>query len=68
MAITKIEEALSEEIREIKNNSPELIELDWNPEPVINLLDLEQFHEHYQELAPTREEQEQCLKHELSDE
>ncbi|KAG9306209.1 hypothetical protein G9A89_016113 [Geosiphon pyriformis] len=32
------------------------------PEPVINLLDQEQFHEHYQELAPTREEQKQWLE------
>ncbi|KAG9303533.1 hypothetical protein G9A89_018429 [Geosiphon pyriformis] len=36
--------------------------LDGYPEPVINLLNPEQFHEHYQELAPTREEQKQCLK------
>ncbi|KAG9289121.1 hypothetical protein G9A89_022430 [Geosiphon pyriformis] len=62
MAITKIEGAIPKEIREIKNNSPEPIELDWDPEPVINFLDLEQFHKHYQELAPTREEQEQCLE------
>ncbi|KAG9287353.1 hypothetical protein G9A89_023724 [Geosiphon pyriformis] len=30
--------------------------------PVINLLNLKQFHEHYQELALTREEQEQWLE------
>ncbi|KAG9295744.1 hypothetical protein G9A89_008972 [Geosiphon pyriformis] len=41
---------------------PEPLELDWDTEPIINLLDLEQFHEHYQELAPTREEQEQQLE------
>ncbi|KAG9285015.1 hypothetical protein G9A89_009825 [Geosiphon pyriformis] len=46
----------------IKNNLSKPIELDWNPEPVINLLNPEQFHEHYQKLAPTREEQEQQLK------
>ncbi|KAG9291430.1 hypothetical protein G9A89_021849 [Geosiphon pyriformis] len=57
MAITKIEEAPPEEIREIKDNPPEPIKLDWDSEPVINLLDPEQFHEHYQELAPTKEEQ-----------
>ncbi|KAG9303705.1 hypothetical protein G9A89_018602 [Geosiphon pyriformis] len=62
MAMAKIEGASPEEIREIKNNPPEPIELDWDPEPVINLLDPEQFHEHYQELAPTREKQEQCLE------
>ncbi|KAG9286080.1 hypothetical protein G9A89_022757 [Geosiphon pyriformis] len=62
MAIAKIERATPKEIREIKNNPPELIELDWDSEPVINLLDLEQFHEHYQKLTPTREEQEQCLE------
>ncbi|KAG9301717.1 hypothetical protein G9A89_016788 [Geosiphon pyriformis] len=33
-----------------------------NAEPIINLLDPEQFYEHYQELAPTREEQEQQLE------
>ncbi|KAG9299556.1 hypothetical protein G9A89_020727 [Geosiphon pyriformis] len=46
----------------IKNNPPEPIELDWNPEPVINLLDLKQFYKHYQKLAPMREEQKQCLE------
>ncbi|KAG9295139.1 hypothetical protein G9A89_006120 [Geosiphon pyriformis] len=61
MAISKIEEATSEEIREIKNNPPELIELNWDVEPVINFLEPEEFHEHYQNLAPTREEQEQWL-------
>ncbi|KAG9301039.1 hypothetical protein G9A89_015775 [Geosiphon pyriformis] len=58
-SLAKIKGASPEEIRMIKNNLPEPIELDWNPEPVINLLDPEQFHKHYQELAPTREEQEQ---------
>ncbi|KAG9303256.1 hypothetical protein G9A89_013582 [Geosiphon pyriformis] len=62
MAIAKIEGASPEEIREIKNNLPESIELDWDPESVINFLDPEQFYEHYQELAPTRKEQEQCLE------
>ncbi|KAG9287514.1 hypothetical protein G9A89_023886 [Geosiphon pyriformis] len=62
MAMAKIEGTLPEEIREIKNNPPEPIELDWDPEPVINLLNPEQFHEHYQELALTREKQEQHLE------
>ncbi|KAG9306627.1 hypothetical protein G9A89_004824 [Geosiphon pyriformis] len=61
MAIGKMEGATPEEIREIKNNSPELIELDWNAEPVINFLEPEEFHEHYQNLAPTRKEQKQWL-------
>ncbi|KAG9295504.1 hypothetical protein G9A89_013533 [Geosiphon pyriformis] len=39
-----------------------LDKLDWDAEPIINLLDPEQFHKHYQELAPTREEQEQWLE------
>ncbi|KAG9284812.1 hypothetical protein G9A89_003735 [Geosiphon pyriformis] len=54
--------ALSEQIRMIKNNLSEPIKLDWDPEPVINLLDSEQFHEHYQKLASTREKQEQQLE------
>ncbi|KAG9288109.1 hypothetical protein G9A89_017704 [Geosiphon pyriformis] len=62
MMMAKIEGASPEKIREIKNNPPEPIELDWNPEPIINLLDPEQFYEHYQKLAPTREEQKQCLE------
>ncbi|KAG9299560.1 hypothetical protein G9A89_020731 [Geosiphon pyriformis] len=61
-AMQQLDSSISKEIRKIKNNPPESIELDWNPEPVINFLDPEQFHEHYQELAPTREEQEQWLE------
>ncbi|KAG9301074.1 hypothetical protein G9A89_015810 [Geosiphon pyriformis] len=37
------------------------IELDWDAKPVINFLEPKEFHEHYQNLAPTREEQEQWL-------
>ncbi|KAG9303263.1 hypothetical protein G9A89_013589 [Geosiphon pyriformis] len=59
MALAKIEGTTPEKIKTIKDNPPEPLELDWHVEPIINLLDLEQFHEHYQELAPTREEQEQ---------
>ncbi|KAG9287476.1 hypothetical protein G9A89_023848 [Geosiphon pyriformis] len=62
MALVKIKGATPEKIKTIKNNPPEPLELDWDAEPIINLLDLEQFHEHYQELAPTREEQEQRLE------
>ncbi|KAG9307367.1 hypothetical protein G9A89_017196 [Geosiphon pyriformis] len=59
MALAKIKRVTPEEIKTIKDNPPESLELDWDAEPIINLLDLEQFHKHYQELAPTREEQEQ---------
>ncbi|KAG9306650.1 hypothetical protein G9A89_004197 [Geosiphon pyriformis] len=61
MALTKIQGASPEEIKEVKNNPPEPLELDWDEELVINLLKPEEFHEHYQTLAPTREEQEQHL-------
>ncbi|KAG9297756.1 hypothetical protein G9A89_011271 [Geosiphon pyriformis] len=62
MAFAKIKGAMPEEIKTIKDNSPELLKLDWDTEPIINLLDPEQFHEHYQELALTREEQKQWLE------
>ncbi|KAG9303482.1 hypothetical protein G9A89_018378 [Geosiphon pyriformis] len=62
MALAKIEEASPEEIKTIKDNPPESLELDWDAELIINLLDPEQFYEHYQKLAPTREEQEQWLE------
>ncbi|KAG9299637.1 hypothetical protein G9A89_020808 [Geosiphon pyriformis] len=62
MTLAKIKEATPEEIKTIKNNPPKPIELNWNPEPVINLLDPEQFYKHYQELAPMREEQKQMLR------
>ncbi|KAG9291702.1 hypothetical protein G9A89_022121 [Geosiphon pyriformis] len=61
MTIAKIEGASPEKIRTIKNNPLKPIELDWDAEPVINFLEPEEFHEHYQNLAPTREEQEQWL-------
>ncbi|KAG9285086.1 hypothetical protein G9A89_009897 [Geosiphon pyriformis] len=54
--------ATPEEIKMIKDNPLKPLELDWDAEPIINLLDPEQFHEHYQELAPTREEQKQQLE------
>ncbi|KAG9289711.1 hypothetical protein G9A89_014446 [Geosiphon pyriformis] len=59
MALAKIKGVSPEEIKTIKDNLPEPLELDWDVEPIINLLDSEQFYEHYQELASTREEQEQ---------
>ncbi|KAG9289987.1 hypothetical protein G9A89_010293 [Geosiphon pyriformis] len=64
MALAKIEEALVKEIKTIKNNSLESIELDWssNPDIILKPIDPEQFHKHNQELASTREKQEQQLE------
>ncbi|KAG9294924.1 hypothetical protein G9A89_003264 [Geosiphon pyriformis] len=62
MALAKIEGVSPEEIKTIKDNPSESLELDWDAEPIINLLNLEQFHKHYQELAPTRKEQKQWLE------
>ncbi|KAG9286682.1 hypothetical protein G9A89_012232 [Geosiphon pyriformis] len=62
MAFARIKGAMPEEIKTIKDNPPEPLELDWDAEPIINLLDPEQFHKHYQELAPTKEEQKQWLE------
>ncbi|KAG9286365.1 hypothetical protein G9A89_014531 [Geosiphon pyriformis] len=50
IALAKIKGTMPEEIKMIKDNLPESLELDWDAEPIINLLDLEQFHKHYQEL------------------
>ncbi|KAG9304160.1 hypothetical protein G9A89_019722 [Geosiphon pyriformis] len=61
MAFAKIQGALSKEIKEVKNNLPELLELNWDKELVINLLEPKEFHEHYQTLAPTKEKQKQYL-------
>ncbi|KAG9290867.1 hypothetical protein G9A89_011017 [Geosiphon pyriformis] len=61
MTIAKIEGLSLEKIRTIKNNPPEPIELDWNIEPVINFLEPEEFHKHYQNLISTRKKQEQWL-------
>ncbi|KAG9304474.1 hypothetical protein G9A89_020038 [Geosiphon pyriformis] len=65
MANAKVEDALPSEILKIKNNPPEPTDIVL----VLNLdifIDLEnspeEFHEHYQNLAPTRKEQEQCLE------
>ncbi|KAG9285646.1 hypothetical protein G9A89_009286 [Geosiphon pyriformis] len=62
MALAKIEGTTSEEIKTIKDNPLEPLELNWDAEPIINLLDPKQFHKHYQELALTRKEQEQQLE------
>ncbi|KAG9298006.1 hypothetical protein G9A89_018834 [Geosiphon pyriformis] len=64
MANAKVQEAMPSEILEIKNNSPEQVDIIFIPNPDA-FLDIEtnseDFHEHYQNLAPTREEQKQWL-------
>ncbi|KAG9292326.1 hypothetical protein G9A89_000800 [Geosiphon pyriformis] len=65
MANAKMEGASPSEILEIKNNPPEPtnIVLVLNPDVFLNLENSpEEFHEHYQNLAPTRKEQEQRLE------
>ncbi|KAG9289740.1 hypothetical protein G9A89_014475 [Geosiphon pyriformis] len=64
MVLTKIKEMSSKEIRIIKNNSPEPIKLNWGPNSdiVLDPINSEQFHEHYQKLASTREKQKQHLE------
>ncbi|KAG9293003.1 hypothetical protein G9A89_016365 [Geosiphon pyriformis] len=57
--------ALLSKILEIKNNSPELVEviLISNPKALLNIkAGPEKFHKHYQNLTPTREEQKQYLE------
>ncbi|KAG9303837.1 hypothetical protein G9A89_018734 [Geosiphon pyriformis] len=64
MANTKIEGIMLSKILEIKNNSlkPVNIVLIPNPDTFLDLkAGPEKFHKHYQNLAPTRKEQEQCL-------
>ncbi|KAG9298452.1 hypothetical protein G9A89_000021 [Geosiphon pyriformis] len=65
MTNAKVEGALPNEILEIKNNPPEPIDivLVLNPDAFIDLENSpEEFHEHYQNLAPMKEEQEQHLE------
>ncbi|KAG9297097.1 hypothetical protein G9A89_019378 [Geosiphon pyriformis] len=65
MANAKVEGALPNEILKIKNNpsKPTDIVLVFNLDTFINLENSpEEFHEHYQNLAPTKEEQKQCLE------
>ncbi|KAG9305851.1 hypothetical protein G9A89_006262 [Geosiphon pyriformis] len=65
MANAKVEGASPSEILEIKNNPPEPtdIVLVLNPDAFIDLENSpEEFHEHYQNLAPIREKQEQYLE------
>ncbi|KAG9301111.1 hypothetical protein G9A89_012494 [Geosiphon pyriformis] len=65
MTNAKIKRVTLSKILEIKNNPPEPVDIVLipNPEAFLNIkTGSEKFYEHYQNLAPTREEQEQCLK------
>ncbi|KAG9291829.1 hypothetical protein G9A89_012114 [Geosiphon pyriformis] len=64
MANAKVEGAMSSKILEIKNNSPEPVNiiLVSNSDAFFDIeTNPEDFHKHYQNLAPTREEQEEQL-------
>ncbi|KAG9285017.1 hypothetical protein G9A89_009827 [Geosiphon pyriformis] len=65
MANAKIERAMPSKILEIKNNPPEPVNIVLIPNSDA-FLDIEasseEFHKHYQNLAPTKKEQEQRLK------
>ncbi|KAG9288251.1 hypothetical protein G9A89_021282 [Geosiphon pyriformis] len=65
MVNVKVEGTLPSKILEIKNNPPEPtdIVLVLNPDAFIDLENSpEEFHKHYQNLTPIREEQKQCLE------
>ncbi|KAG9296560.1 hypothetical protein G9A89_015152 [Geosiphon pyriformis] len=64
MANAKVEGAMSSEILKIKNNPPEPVKIILvpNPDAFFDIkTNSENFHKHYQNLAPTREEQEERL-------
>ncbi|KAG9294291.1 hypothetical protein G9A89_021650 [Geosiphon pyriformis] len=64
MANAKVEGTTPSKILEIKNNSPEPVNIILipNPDAFFNIeTNPEDFHEHYQNLAPTREEQKEWL-------
>ncbi|KAG9286162.1 hypothetical protein G9A89_010176 [Geosiphon pyriformis] len=64
MANTKVESVMPSKILEIKNNPPEPVNiiLVSNPDAFFNIeTNPEDFHEHYQNLALTRKEQEEWL-------
>ncbi|KAG9292355.1 hypothetical protein G9A89_015225 [Geosiphon pyriformis] len=70
MVNAKIKEAMLSEILEIKNNPPEPVDivLISNLEAFLDIkTGSKEFHGHYQNLAPTREEQKQHLKHNNND-
>ncbi|KAG9307409.1 hypothetical protein G9A89_017238 [Geosiphon pyriformis] len=64
MVNAKVQGAMPSEILEVKNNLPEQVDIILIPNPD-TFLDIktnpENFHEHYQNLAPIREEQEEHL-------
>ncbi|KAG9300746.1 hypothetical protein G9A89_023544 [Geosiphon pyriformis] len=65
MAYAKVEGVTTSKLLEIKNNPLSLPELKY--EQTFDIFgniedDLEEFYKHYQHLAPTRKEQEQCLE------
>ncbi|KAG9291032.1 hypothetical protein G9A89_012904 [Geosiphon pyriformis] len=65
MANAKVEGITLSEILEIKNNLPELVNIICIPNPDVFMnkkTGPEDFHKYYQNLAPTREKQEQCLE------
>ncbi|KAG9287638.1 hypothetical protein G9A89_023988 [Geosiphon pyriformis] len=65
MANAKIEGAMPSEILEIKNYSPEPVDIVLipNPDAFLNIeTGPEKFYKHYQNLAPTREKQKQHLE------
>ncbi|KAG9305536.1 hypothetical protein G9A89_003599 [Geosiphon pyriformis] len=60
----KVEGTTLSKILEIKNNPSEPVDIVLipNPNAFLNIeTNSEKFHEHYQNLAPTRKKQEQCL-------
>ncbi|KAG9296449.1 hypothetical protein G9A89_015041 [Geosiphon pyriformis] len=64
MVNTKVQGATPSEILEIKNNSPKQVDIILIPNPDVFLnmeTNPENFHEHYQNLAPTKEKQKQWL-------
>ncbi|KAG9287689.1 hypothetical protein G9A89_004092 [Geosiphon pyriformis] len=65
IANAKVEGATPSEILEIKNNSPELVNIICIPNPDAFMNEEtgpENFHKYYQNLAPTKEEQKQWLE------
>ncbi|KAG9293142.1 hypothetical protein G9A89_010479 [Geosiphon pyriformis] len=65
MTNAKVEDALSSKILKIKNNPSKLVDiiLISNLDAFLDIeTDLEKFYKHYQNLAPTKKEQEQYLK------
>ncbi|KAG9291580.1 hypothetical protein G9A89_021999 [Geosiphon pyriformis] len=64
IANAKVQGAMPSKILKVKNNPPEQVDIILIPNPDA-FLDIEtnseNFYEHYQNLAPTRKEQEECL-------